>query len=212
MGAFPRLVLVERPMVRRPPALLRPGAAQLLLQATGGGARGHRDRALVIVLWRGLLRCAEACAARVEDLEELQDGAMALRVMRPKGLAKGAPRGRVGFDSRSSNYLRAWLEARPAATGLPATSGPLLATCAGKPLATAHCRRLVARLGVLAGTGRVHPHALRGLGAAEMVREGASMRHVQLALRHTDLKSTAFYLRSIGVDEAAAFMAGRSWA
>lgn len=211
MHAFPILAGTEKPAVRRPPALLRPGAAQALLQATGSGARGHRDRALVIVLWRGLLRCAEACAARIEDLEELPGGGMALRVMQPKGLASGAVRRTVGIDPQSSSYLRAWLEVRPAVTGLPASSGPLFASSTGKALLTAHCRRLVARLGLAAGLGRVHPHALRGLGASEMVRENFSIRHVQLALGHANLSVTHAYIQSIGCNESTELMAGRKW-
>ncbi len=55
-------------------------------------------------------------------------------------------------------------------------------------------KRLAARSGV---ERRVHPHALRHTMAAELLREGASVRHIQLQLGHSDLSTTAAYLESI---------------
>lgn len=199
------------PPTRRPPALLPRGASERLLATCGGGPRGHRDRITVLLLWRGLLRAGEACSVGVEDLEALAGGGMTLRVQAPKGVARGAPRRLVGLDPRTAAFCQAWLEVRPGATGLPGASGPLLASSQGVALRTSHLRRLLRRLGQAAGLGRVHPHALRGLGASELVREGYSMRHVQLALGHTQLSSTVLYLRSIGADETAEKMTQRRW-
>ncbi len=55
-------------------------------------------------------------------------------------------------------------------------------------------KRLAARSGL---ERRVHPHALRHTMAAELLREGASVRHIQLQLGHSDLSTTAAYLESI---------------
>ncbi len=57
---------------------------------------------------------------------------------------------------------------------------------------------MLKRLAMGAGIERrVHPHALRHTMAAELLREGASVRHIQLQLGHSDLSTTAVYLESI---------------
>ena len=55
-------------------------------------------------------------------------------------------------------------------------------------------KRLTKRVGV---ERRVHPHALRHTMAVELLREGASVRHIQLQLGHSDLSTAAAYLESI---------------
>ncbi len=196
---------------RRPPALLKAQDPPKLLAACGGGPRGARDRLAVLLLWRALLRCQEACALQVEDLEDLPGGGFALRVQAPKGAARGAPRRRVGLDPRTEAFLAAWLALRPAATGLPRSSGAVLASSAGAPLQTSHLRRLLRRLGRAAGLGRVHPHALRHRGAADLYEERIGMREIQLLLGHRSLAVTSQYLGAIGATQAVAVSAARRW-
>lgn len=192
----------------RPARLLRRSDPENLLAWTGGGARGSRDRAALVLLWRAGLRARELCLARVEDLDR-----DVLRVEHPKrgGGARGAPRRRVGLDPRTKAFLDDWLQHRTAATGLREGEGPLLATSTGRALCPSHLRRLVRRLGVRSGLGRVHPHALRHRFAADLYEERVGIREIQLLLGHKDLSVTAAYLTSIGAEEAAEVNRRRNW-
>ena len=75
---------------------------------------------------------------------------------------------------------------------------PLFCTLRGGAVRPSYVRSLLKRLAARAGIERrVHPHALRHTMAAELLREGASVRHIQLQLGHSDLSTTAAYLESI---------------
>ena len=74
----------------------------------------------------------------------------------------------------------------------------LFCTLRGIAVRPSYVRSLVKRLAARAGIERrAHPHALRHTMAAELLREGASVRHIQLQLGHSDLSTTAAYLESI---------------
>ena len=54
---------------RLPGEVLAPADIRALLRACNQGATGARNRALLVVLWRGGLRIAEALALRPVDLD-----------------------------------------------------------------------------------------------------------------------------------------------
>jgi site-specific recombinase XerD len=59
---------------------------------------------------------------------------------------------------------------------------------------TAKCiREMVSRMGIRAGIGRVHPHALRRAFASHMLERGADLRAIQDLLGHEKVTSTALY-------------------
>ncbi len=74
----------------------------------------------------------------------------------------------------------------------------LAATPSYKPLParpyTAKCiRDIVSRMGIRAGIGRVHPHALRRAFASHMLERGADLRAIQDLLGHEKVTTTVLY-------------------
>jgi integrase len=151
-----------------PPEVLTQEEIRALLAACGRSATGLRNRALVAVLWRAGLRVGEALALRPSDLD-------------PEAGTLRVPRGKtghrtVGLDPEALALVEQWMTHRSAVLRL---NGRRSLFC------------------TLRGVARVHPHALRHTMAAELLREGASVRHIQLQLGHSDLSTTAAYLESI---------------
>jgi site-specific recombinase XerD len=192
--------------MKRPPDPLTMEEAAGLVRICNGRDE-TRNRALVVVLWRCGLRCAEACALRLEDLRELGAGALEVRVQKPKGLERGAFVRAVGLDAKSAGIVRAWLEERG-----ERRSRLLFLTRSAKPLQTSYVRQLLPRLGRRAGIARrVHPHGLRHTFARELAEEGFNVREIQVALGHRKLATTELYLKSIGVNQVVEKTTGRAW-
>lgn len=173
-----------------------------LLARCGRGRTGHRNRALLALLWRCGLRCSEALGLRPGDLEL---GTGRLYVSRAKG---SRPR-TVGVDALTLGLLERWLLERKELLG-PRPRAPLLCTLRGGELASRYVRQLLPRLAARAGlTRRVHPHALRHSFAVELAREGVPMPEIQAALGHRSLSTTSIYLAHFGALEVVATMSAR---
>ncbi len=171
------------------PEVLTGDEVRALLAACGRAATGLRNRALLVVLWRAGLRVGEARALRPSDLDP---AAGTLRVPRGKTGHRT-----VGLDPEALALVGQWATHRRAVLGLSGRR-PLFCTLRGGALQPSYVRSMIRRLAERAGIERrVHPHALRHTMAAELLREGASVRHIQLQLGHADLSTTATYLESI---------------
>ena len=181
---------------------LRPEEAARLVAA----GRGRRDRAILAMLWRAGIRSNELVQLDFESVRFQDDGTAQIKVNRPKGVSRGAPKRVVAVGKRAADLFRAYLELRGR------DPGPFFRTSVGKRLANQQVRRTVALAGLRAELGRrVHPHALRHTFAANLYEEGIGMRHLQVALGHSSLATTEQYLRSIGCDEVVEILAGRDW-
>ncbi len=131
----------------------------------------------------------EALALRPSDLDP---AAGTLRVPRGKTGHRT-----VGLDPEALALVGQWATHRRAVLGLGGRR-PLFCTLRGTPLHPSYVRTMLRRVAKRARIERrVHPHALRHTMAAELLREGASVRHIQLQLGHSDLSTTAAYLESI---------------
>ena len=181
---------------------------------------GLRNRALLIVLWRGMLRVAEALALRTKDLDR---EAGTVRVLHGKADQDRT----VGLDPESFAIIERWLDRR-AELGIRGRSpvfcsvtagkvwsgnaGELVETRPGAPLRTSYVRGLLERLGKKAGIQkRVHPHGLRHTGAAELAREGVPLNVIQAQLGHSSLATTDRYLAHIAPAQLIETMRARSW-
>ena len=181
---------------RLPGEVLAPADIRALLRACNQGPTGARNRALLVVLWRGGLRIAEALALRPVDLDA---AAGLVRVRRGKG---GRPR-HVGLDPEAFATIDAWI-GRRSALGIGGRS-PLFCTLKGRPLDPGYCRHMVKRLARRAGIRRrVHLHGFRHTHAVELVREGAPLPEVQAQLGHSSLAVTSRYLAHVTPEDLAA--------
>jgi site-specific recombinase XerD len=107
--------------------------------------------------------------------------------------------------------LGRWIEVR-AGLGLGAAE-PLLCTLRGGRLADAYVRRLLKRLGRVAGIAkRVHAHGLRHTHAAQLREEGVDIGIISKQLGHRSITTTARYLDHIAPLAVIEAMRRRRWA
>lgn len=184
----------------RPPVVLSTGGvATLLTTALDAEGRGRgfkakrqafalRDRALLELLYGVGVRCAEAAAVKVVDLD-LDAGTLLVRRAK-RGTSRVVP-----LPPASVPHLRRYLDdGRPVL--LHPTNDPcgaLLLSLRGKPLGTPSIYGLVKKLARIAGV-RAHPHAFRRALATHLVHEGASVPAVKELLGHAYLSTTAAYV------------------
>lgn len=164
---------------------------------------GLRNRALITVLYRSGIRIAEALALELRDLDP---AAGTLNVRHGKGDKQRI----VAMDDGAWSTLQLWLDRRRT-QGLNGTV-PIFCTLQGHPIHQAYVRGLLARHGRKAGIAkRVHAHGFRHIFAIESVREGVHMTHIQQALGHTSLSTTAAYLARVSPQEMIDAFRRRRW-
>jgi integrase len=153
---------------------------------------GLRNRGLIVTLWRGGLRCAEALALHERDLDK----------------GKGGKYRTVALDPEAAAVVQAWLE-RKARMGI---GGPVFSTLRGESMQTSYVRSLFKRLGRKANIGkRVHPHGLRHSFAAGLADEKVDIRIIQRALGHSSLATSARYIDHIQPRAVIDALRARTW-
>lgn len=194
-----------------PIELLTAGDVDALLRATSRrGPTGSRDRALIAVLYRGMLRLGEALALHPRDLN-LETGDVNVR------RGKGAKQRMVALDSAACAFVEAWLACRRE-LGISARS-PLFCSISegeqlrrGEPLKQQAVRAALQRYARRAGlTKRVHPHGFRHTRAAEMMAQGQPVNVVQKALGHSSTATTARYVDHIQPRQVLEAMRESTW-
>lgn len=172
-----------------------------LLAATKRTWYGARDHALIVVLWRSGLRLAEALALRPKDINFDESS---IRVLHGKGDKART----VGMDAHEAQVLHDWLDLRGDFSPL----APVFCTRKGRPVPQSYVRRMLPDLARKAGVDkRVHAHGFRHTYAVELMREGVSVRNIQMLLGHANLQVTSVYLASLSPEEALDAVRGRQW-
>lgn len=171
------------------------------------GPVGARNRALIVVLWRGGLRSAEALALETRDVDA-HAGTVTIRH------GKGNKRRVVGLDPAAFAMLEEWFTVR---SRLGIDHGPIFCTAVGKalgrPLGAPYWRETIKRLGEKAGIEkRVHTHGLRHTHAVELMREGVPLLVISRQLGHSNGLVTQRYLDHLEPGEVIATMRARTWA
>jgi integrase/recombinase XerD len=190
-----------------PAEVLTPAEMQRLIAACGRGPAGLRNRALIVVMWRGGLRCQEALDLELRDIDR-ENGTITIRH------GKGNRRRVVGVDPPAFAILERWLDAR-AKIGVPRGSR-IFCTITnpnpGLPLSGSYWREAIKRLGQRAGIEkRVHSHGLRHTHAAELAREKTSIVLISKQLGHSDLRITQRYVDHLEPAEVVEAMQRREW-
>jgi integrase len=157
------------------------------------GVTGHRNRALLAILWRTGVRISEALELRPHDID-FRNGTVRVRL--GKGLK---PRATVLSDLDALPLVKQWLDEREKLQAV-GEGAPLFCTLRGTPTDPSYARHLLPRLAKRAGLERrVHPHGLRHTHAADLALAGVPVLAIQQQLGHTSLVTTANYLRRVGV-------------
>ena len=187
-----------------PPEILTPDEVRALMAACSKRApTGIRNRALISLLYRGLLRIDEAMGLKPTDVDR---NAGTVRILHGKGNRART----VGIDDGALAVVAVWLEKRQT-LGLNGRN-PLFCTLKGRRLSPGYCRSLFARLGRKAGIDkRVHPHGLRYTGAAEMRAEGIDVGVISKQLGHVSIATTARYLDHLSPKAVVEAVRSRKW-
>ena len=185
-----------------PAEILTPDEVRALVKACSSRApTGVRNRALLVLLYRGGLRVSEALGLHPKDVDRAAGTVTVLR-------GKGGKRRTIGLDPGAFAFLERWLDVR-AKRGINGRA-PIFSTLGRKPLASAYVRALLPRLGCKAGLEkRVHAHGLRHSHAFELSMEGVPMPVIQAQLGHASLAVTSRYLAHIAPAELVQAMQRR---
>lgn len=187
-----------------PAEILTPDEVNSLIRACSNRApTGIRNRALMVVLYRGGLRSNEALALLPKDVD-LEAGTITVLH------GKGDRRRTVGLDPVATSVIARWGDTRK---GLSIDGRRrLLCTLSGGPLKASYVRTLLPRLAKRAGIEkRVHPHGLRHSLAFEMVMEGVPVTIIQQVLGHSSLATTERYLSHLAPKASIEAMQQRDW-
>jgi integrase/recombinase XerD len=182
-----------------PKGVLTPSQAmQLLQQPNVLTLFGFRDRVILEVLYSTGLRGLEVCRLSIYDLD-LNDGTLTVR----KG--KGGRDRVVPLGKVATQYLREYLgNVRPkmmARMPHPEAVERLFFSAQRHPLHPQMLYHLVRKSRKKAGLPHtVSTHSLRHTCATEMLRGGASIRHVQEMLGHSQITTTQVYTRVVPSD------------
>ena len=168
---------------KRIPSVLDEAQVASLLDLPGEGTAAVRGRAILELLYGTGIRCAEAVAL---DVHELDLDARMVRV-----LGKGRKERVVLFGRPAQRALGAWLAER---ARLSPRSDALFLNARGARLSGRSVRALVARrVKQLALARRCSPHTLRHSFATHLLLRGADLRAIQELLGHASLSTTQRY-------------------
>jgi integrase/recombinase XerD len=168
-----------------------PEVTRLLAAADPGSLRGLRDRTIVELLYSTGLRRGELLNLDLQDVDHEQ---REVRVRCGKGgKARILPLTRAAWA-----FLERYLaEARPLLVrDHPDSSAALFLSVRGRrhdEMALVHLLRRLAKAARI--SKRVTGHTMRRSFATHLLQSGASLRHIQLLLGHSDLTTTSLYLR-----------------
>jgi site-specific recombinase XerD len=198
---------------RYPAVVLTRDEIRALMKAfSRRGSAGIRNAAITAVLYRSGLRINEALSAPLSDLD-LNAGSLYVRY--PKRDRKGRSRPRtVGLDAETIALLERWL-ARRRELGI-STRAPLFCqiqtTRCGQPMSATGYRDALNRAAIRAGIDkRVHPHGMRHSFAFDWVQEARPLNHLQKALGHRYLSTTAHYADHLNPRDVLESMRDRDW-
>ena len=174
--------------------LTREQAMQLLQQPNLSTPLGFRDRAMLELLYSTGLRGAELCALLLHDLDL---PARLARVIQGKGRKdRVVPLGKV-----AAGYVAEYIRSvRPVLVG-DGGSAAVFLSATGRTLEPKALLRIVktyrdkARL-----PDTITTHSLRHTCATELLKGGASIRHVQELLGHAHITTTQIYTRVVPID------------
>lgn len=181
------------------PEPLSPVQVMALLDACErSSAVGRRDFAVITILARLGLRCAELTGLRLDDVDWR---AGTLRI-RGKGNRVDLLPLPVDVGEATVDYLR---DGRPHTTALTVF---VKARAPHTALERSGLSCIVARAAQRAGLGTVHAHRLRHTAASRTLNAGASLEQVAHLLRHASPATTAIYAKT---DQVRLSALARPW-
>ena len=179
---------IDMPKIGRSlPKSLSESEVEALLQAPDiSDPLGHRDRAMLEVLY--------ATGLRVSELINLDQGQINLNqgVLRIRG--KGDRERLIPLGEEAQRWLRDFINAARGEILLERQSEYLFPTRRGDRMTRQAFWHIIKRYARKAGIqARLSPHTLRHAFATHLLNNGADLRVVQMLLGHSDLSTTQIY-------------------
>jgi integrase/recombinase XerC len=163
----------------------------------------HRDRAMVLLMVLGGLRCAEVRNLRLADVDQ---GRRRVRIVGKGNRERVVPVERA-FFSELAAYLR---NERPAGLATAECFVVLRGPTSGSALTEAGVRSLFRRHRVTSGSPRVRPHRLRHTFGTELAAAGMDLVVLRDLMGHASPETTAKYVHLSDERLAAEYAAARA--
>jgi integrase/recombinase XerC len=163
----------------------------------------HRDRAIVLLMVLGGLRCAEVRHLRLADVDQ---GRRRVRVVGKGDKERVVPVDRA-FFAELAVYLRS---ERPPGLKTPECFVVLRGPTAGGAMTEAGVRSLFRRHRASSGATRVRPHRLRHTFGTELAAAGIDLVVLRDLMGHASPETTARYVHLSDEHLAAEYTAARA--
>lgn len=180
--------LLEMPRIEKklPEVLSLEEIDAMIAQIDMSKAEGHRNRAIIEMLYGSGLRVSELVDLRLSNIYR-QEGYMRI-------LGKGNKQRLVPISSEADKQLEYWLEDRCHLDIKPEAKDIAFLNHYGRQLTRAMIFTIVKRLAQLAGiTKTISPHTLRHSFATHLLQNGADLRIIQQLLGHESIVTTEIY-------------------
>lgn len=180
--------LLEMPRIEKklPEVLSLEEIDAMIAQIDMSKAEGHRNRAIIEMLYGSGLRVSELVDLRLSNIYR-QEGYMRI-------LGKGNKQRLVPISPEADKQLGYWLEDRCHLDIKPEAKDIAFLNHYGRQLTRAMIFTIVKQLAQLAGiTKTISPHTLRHSFATHLLQNGADLRIIQQLLGHESIVTTEIY-------------------
>ena len=180
--------LLESPRKeKRLPEVLTIDEIDSLVKAVDlSSAEGHRNRAIIEMLYGSGLRVSELVGLRLSDMY-LKEGYMLIR-------GKGSKQRLVPVSPEAEKWFGFWLEDRSRLDIKPEFRDTAFLNHYGRQLTRAMIFTIIRRMAESAGIKKtISPHTLRHSFATHLLQNGADLRIIQQLLGHEDITTTEIY-------------------
>lgn len=169
------------------PGVLTYGEVEAVFAAVDlSSTYGHRDRAMLELLYSCGLRVSELVGLHISDI--FFDGQF-LRI-----IGKGNKQRLVPVNPTALKTVRLWMDARAHLPVSPKCEDMLFVNCRGEAISRVSAFNIVKENVARAGIGKpVSPHTFRHSFATHLVENGADLRVVQQMLGHESILTTEIY-------------------
>lgn len=149
-------------------------------------AEGHRNRAMLEMLYGSGLRVSELTGLRLSDIYR-EEGYLLVR-------GKGSKQRLVPISPEADKWFGYWLEDRSHLDVKPEARDIAFLNRYGRQLTRAMVFTIIKRLAEKAGIHKViSPHTLRHSFATHLLQNGADLRVIQQLLGHEKITTTEIY-------------------
>lgn len=180
--------LLEMPRIEKklPEVLSLDEIDAMIAQIDMGKAEGHRNRAILEMLYGSGLRVSELTELRLSHIYR-QEGYMRI-------IGKGNKQRLVPISPEADKQLGYWLEDRAKLDIKPEATDIVFLNHYGRQLTRAMIFTIVKQLAKAVGiTKTISPHTLRHSFATHLLQNGADLRIIQQLLGHESIVTTEIY-------------------